>query len=49
MNWNLTAVGFTVVALGAIAAFDIIPGAGFYPGLVLLAIEAKAGPSRTAL
>ncbi len=35
MDRNLIAVALTVVALGAIAAFDIIPGAGFYAGLVM--------------
>ena len=38
MNHNLTAVAFTLVALGIIAAFDIIPGAGFYAGVTMLAI-----------
>jgi hypothetical protein len=36
MNHNLTAVALTLLALGLIAAFDIIPGAGFYAGIVML-------------
>ncbi len=35
MDRNLIAVALTVFALGAIAAFDIIPGAGLYAGLVM--------------
>lgn len=38
MNINLTAVALTVAALGGIAAFDVIPGAGLYAGIVMLAI-----------
>jgi hypothetical protein len=40
MNSNLIAVAFTLVVLGLIATFDIIPGAGFYAGLVILALGA---------
>ena len=40
MNTNLTAVTFTLVVLGLLAAFDIIPGAGFYAGVVMLTIGA---------
>ena len=39
MNHNLTAVAFTMVALGIIATF-IIPGAGLYAGITMLAIGA---------
>jgi hypothetical protein len=38
MNLNLTAVTFTLVVLGLLAAFDIVPGAGFYAGVAMLAI-----------
>ncbi len=38
MNHNITAVAFTIVALGLVAAFDIIPGAGFSAGIAMLAI-----------
>ena len=38
MNRNLTTVAFTIAALGVVAAFDIIPGAGTSAGIVLLAI-----------
>ena len=38
MNHNLTAVAFTLVALGIVATFDIIPSAGFYAGVTMLAI-----------
>jgi len=38
MNANLTTVAFTIVVLGLLATFDVIPGAGFYAGLVILAI-----------
>lgn len=38
MNHNLTAVALTIAALGLIAAFDIIPGAGFYAGIVMLTV-----------
>ena len=31
MNRNLTTVTFTLVALGLVATFDIIPGAGSSP------------------
>jgi hypothetical protein len=37
MNRNLTAVVFTVAALGLVAVFDIIPGAGIAAGIALLA------------
>ena len=40
MNSNLTKVTFTLVVLGLLATFDIIPGAGFYAGVVMLAIGA---------
>ncbi len=40
MDRNLTTVAFTILALGGIAAFDIIPGAGFTAGAVLLAAGA---------
>ena len=40
MNRNLTTVTFTLVALGLVATFDIIPGAGFYAGVAMLAIGA---------
>ncbi len=40
MNTNLTAVTFTLVVLGLLAAFDIVPGAGFYAGVVMLTIGA---------
>jgi hypothetical protein len=42
LNRNLTAVAFTIVALGIIATFDIIPGAGLYAGITMLAIGAVA-------
>jgi hypothetical protein len=38
MNSNLFAVALTTLALGALAASDIIPGLGFYPGIVMLSI-----------
>ena len=38
MNANLTTVAFTIVVLGFLATFDIIPGAGFYAGLVILVV-----------
>lgn len=38
MNHNLTAVALTSVTLGIIAIFDIIQGAGFYAGAVMLAL-----------
>lgn len=38
MNANLTTVAFTIVVLGLLATFDVIPGAGFYAGLVILAV-----------
>ncbi len=38
MNRNLTAVAFTIAALGLVAVFDIIPGAGIPAGVALLAI-----------
>src|SRR5215218_33218 len=40
MNPNLTTVTFTLVVLGLLAAFDIVPGAGFYAGVAMLAIGA---------
>ena len=40
MNANLTAVTFTLVVLGLLAMFDVIPGAGFYAGVAMLAIGA---------
>ncbi len=36
MDRNLTTVALTVLALGGMAMFDIIPGAGFAAGVVLL-------------
>ena len=42
MNRNLTTVTFTLVVLGLLATFDIIPGAGFYAGIVMLAIGVTA-------
>ena len=42
MNPSLTTVSFTLVVLGLLATFDIIPGAGFYAGVVMLAIGATA-------
>ena len=38
MNHNITAAAFTIVALGLVAAFDIIPGAGISAGVAMLAI-----------
>jgi hypothetical protein len=38
MNWNLIVLALTSTALGLLATFDIIPGAGFNAGLVMLAI-----------
>jgi hypothetical protein len=38
MNHNLTAVAFTIAALGLVAVFEIIPGAGVPAGVALLAI-----------
>ena len=40
MNPNHTTVTFTLVVLGLLAAFDIVPGAGFYAGVAMLAIGA---------
>jgi len=40
MNWNVVTVASTIVALGALAGFDIIPGAGFLSGVVMLATGA---------
>jgi hypothetical protein len=40
MNPNLTTATFTLVVLGLLAAFDIVPGAGFYAGVAMLAIGA---------
>ncbi len=37
---NLITVALTVLALGGIAMFDIIPGAGFTAGAVLIAAGA---------
>jgi hypothetical protein len=42
MNLTLTTVIFTLIVLGLLATFDIIPGAGFYAGVVMLAIGATA-------
>ena len=42
MNRNLTTLTFTLVVLGLLATFDIIPGAGFYAGVVMLAIGVTA-------
>jgi hypothetical protein len=42
MSHNLTAIVLTIVTLGIIATFDIIPGAGFYAGLAMLAIGGVA-------
>jgi hypothetical protein len=42
LNHNLTAIAFTIVALRIIATFDIIPGAGLYAGITMLAIGAVA-------
>ena len=42
MNPSLTTVSFTLVVLGLLATFDIIPGAGFYAGVVMIAIGATA-------
>jgi hypothetical protein len=38
MNLNLTVVAVTIIALGALAAFEVIPGAGFSAGVVMLVI-----------
>jgi hypothetical protein len=38
MNRNLTTVAFSIAALGLVAAFDIIPGAGISAGIAMLAI-----------
>jgi hypothetical protein len=38
MNPNLTAVAFTIAALGLVAVFDFIPGAGLTAGMIMLAI-----------
>jgi hypothetical protein len=40
MDRNLTTVAATLLALGGIAMFDIIPGAGFAAGIVLSAAGA---------
>jgi len=42
MNGNLVAVALTVGVLGGVAAFDIIPGAGLYAGLVMLVLAGVA-------
>ena len=42
MNANLTTVAFTIVVLGLLATFDVIPGAGFSAGLVILAVGLTA-------
>ncbi len=42
MNHNLTAVALTIFALGIIAAFEIIPGAGLYAGITMLLVGAVA-------
>ena len=38
MNHNITAAAFTIVALGLVAAFDVIPGAGISAGIAMIAI-----------
>jgi hypothetical protein len=38
MNWNLTTAAFAIVALGALATLEIVPGTGFFTGAGLLAI-----------
>ena len=38
MNWNLSAVAFTILALGMVAVLNIIPGPGYLGGITLLAI-----------
>ena len=38
MNLNLTTVAFTIAALGLVAGFDLIPGAGLTAGMIMLAI-----------
>ena len=38
MNRNLTIVAFTIAALGFVAVFNIVPGAGTLAGLVMLAL-----------
>ena len=38
MNHNLTAVAIMIAALGVVATFGIIPGAGFYAGIVMLIV-----------
>ncbi len=40
MDRNLTTVALTILALGGIAAFDIIPGADLTAGVILLAAGA---------
>ncbi len=42
MNGNLVAVALTLGVLGAVAAFDIIPGAGLYAGLVMVGLAGAA-------
>ena len=37
-NWNLSAVAFTILPLGMVAVFNIIPGPGYLGGIALLAI-----------
>ena len=38
MNRNLATVAFAIAALGLVAVFNIIPGAGTSAGLVMLAL-----------
>jgi hypothetical protein len=42
MNGNLVAVALTLGVLGAVAALDIIPGAGLYAGLVMIGLAGAA-------
>ena len=42
MNGNLVAVALTLGVLGAVAAFDLIPGAGLYAGLVMVGLAGAA-------
>jgi hypothetical protein len=37
MNWNLAVAAATVIALGTLAIFDVIPRAGFLAGVATLA------------
>jgi hypothetical protein len=38
MNWNLITVACTALALGVVATFDVIPGAGVYAGLAMIGV-----------